>query len=439
MLLHHREECVNWRLVRDDHRDPELHLSPRHGAHTAKVRRPAIKPWASTLVTGWVIQKMDYTMEREMHDRLEKFLALSLGGCPTTVLPPTRAQLEDEPEGSFLRSAPARHSRGENDSALSVMQFESTYQALITDMLPMFPAISSTHAGIDTHFDAVLSFSLDDDADAISWVRPDLIAELHLGAPHETRPLRRLSVVELKSLTTAPDSAFDALDQLGTRKFYIAPAATPNTVTVTVTTTAQYPTRLRPRPPRSSPPSGPQYVAATNIADVAGYCLKAGVATGLWSSVARHVPIFVDRATHTIYFGSSYGHRLRGAEVDRECRERSQQSQRQHGNQSESSEHSARERSKQGEQTDPGDTDTHTDVCEVTVKPDPSFLFIRTTLDLWAMEALEAEMGESMVEVKVGEASDDEGSAGLGPDEMDWDMSFADMYAARSGKRVRTV
>lgn len=175
----------------------------------------------------------------------------------------------------------------------------------------------------------------------------------------------------MKSLTAAPDDAYDALDALDSEtRFELEPDGTAGRVRIVLATAPRQPAvqaagrTLRPPPPARSRPRGPLHVAATNLADVAGYCLEGGTPGGVWSSVARHTPTIVNAQKKRIYFGASRGYRIRRGDGQEAAGARA------------------------------GATTVGATQSPLEVDPHPSFVFIRAVVDVCCLQAIERDLAD---------------------------------------------
>ncbi|BEI82132.1 hypothetical protein CcaverHIS002_0212920 [Cutaneotrichosporon cavernicola] len=314
---------VDWHLVLGEHRDPEL-LTPQR----RRPPSPSIKPWAAPLISGWIIRRMPPEMESRPYDDLGQWLAQCPKACAADMLPITRHTAGD----GVLPTRPARTSYGENDSIHSATKDSGrTYDALMHDLVGMFPTLDGVE--VHPHFDAKMDHLAGDGREPVhlagdvrepvhlagdvpepvpkAMMRPDFVTYVSFWAAFVRRIL---AIVEFKSLTAAPDAAFDALDEMAlAQRFVFVPSASdPGKVVVKLQSCVRDPkTRIGADTYAEVNMSHALHVAATNIADVAGYCLQGSSLGGLWSSLIRHAPLLLDLRTRTIFFGTSRGHRLR--------------------------------------------------------------------------------------------------------------------------------
>lgn len=111
--------------------------------------------------------RMPVDMEEVLYRKLDESVTACAGACLTALLPRTRAPdgaTPALPSWPLLVPKAARVTYGENDGALSVVETNPTYVALLEDLVALFPRIVALKKGIDTHYDIKLDYLLGDNA-----------------------------------------------------------------------------------------------------------------------------------------------------------------------------------------------------------------------------------------------------------------------------------
>lgn len=250
--------------------------------------------------------------------------------CDRANLPRTRAPSgsgrDPACSSSFLPVEERRFCFGENDAAQVMIEANATYRALLKSLLQNY-SFAQTRPGsedavwVETHFDSKTQHLLhhaahqevDGRSEQVLSSRPDAVSLVAIKADGRI-VTRSLSATELKSLSAAPDAVFEAIDGLAPRalRVFKTPKRDNEDDKVAILVEerpSRTDQRLRPLQPKLEPARGALLAAGFNIVDLIAYCVALNVSSGVFTNLARHLPITIDRKLKVAWVGQSSGHR----------------------------------------------------------------------------------------------------------------------------------